>query len=291
MKKSYVSKIIIYFGLIVFSLMCLLPFLMVIGGSLTKESEIRAHGYQIIPKVFSLKAYQLLFLDPKFIINAYAITITVTVVGTILGLLLTAMMAYPLSVKSYRYRKALSFYIIFTLMFNGGMIPWYIICVNYLHLKDNILALIVPSLLNGFNVILMRNFFESIPAEMYESAKIDGAGDLTIFYKIILRLSTPVLATIALFTALGYWNDWWLGIMFIDKPELKPLQLFLRAIMIRIDFIKSVKTLAFLDTKLMVPTEGIKLATCIVTIGPIIFIYPFLQKFFVKGIMIGAVKG
>lgn len=292
MKKLTAPKLIIYLLLAVYAFICIFPFLLVLGGSFTPEAEIRAEGYKLIPKVFSLKSYELLFLQPKFVLNAYAVSATVTVIGTFFGLLFTAMLAYPLSLKKFVFRRSFNFYVIFTLLFNGGMVPWFIICTKYLHLKDNIFALIVPILVNGFNVFLVRNYYESIPEEMYESAKIDGAGEYTIFFKIVLRLSVPVLATVSLFIALGYWNDWFLGIMLIDNPNLQPLQLLLRAIVSNINFLKSSEAGArMIDPNQLIPSEGIKLATCIVTIGPIVFVYPFVQKYFVKGIMVGAVKG
>lgn len=292
MKKMTVSKIVIYLVVVFYALACIIPFLLVLGGSFTSEREIRDHGYQLIPHTFSLKAYQLLFLQPKFVLNAYMVSIIVTAVGTVFGLLFTAMLAYPISLKRFKFRKSLSFFVILTVMFSGGMVPWYIICVKYLHLKDTLFALIIPSLVNGFNVFLIRNYFESIPDELHESAKIDGAGELTIFFRIILQLSTPVLATVGLFIALGYWNDWWLGIMLIDKTELQPLQILLRAIVSNINFLKASEAGArMIDPAQLIPSEGVKLATCIVTIGPVIFAYPFVQKYFVKGIMVGAVKG
>lgn len=292
MKKFTVSKLVIYIMLAAYAFICIMPFLLVLGGSFTPEAEIRAEGYKLIPKTLSFKSYELLFLQPKFVLNAYAVSIIVTVLGTIFGLLFTAMLAYPLSLKRFVFKRSFNFYVIFTLLFNGGMVPWFIICTKYLHLKDNIFALIVPLLVNGFNVFLIRNYYESIPEEMYESAKIDGAGEYTIFFKIVLRLSVPVLATVALFIALGYWNDWFLGIMLIDSTNLQPLQLLLRAIVSNINFLKASEAGArMIDKNQLIPSEGIKLATCIVTIGPIVFVYPFVQRFFIKGIMVGAVKG
>ena len=292
MKKMTRSRLLIYIVTGVFALMCLIPFLLVLGGSFTDEQEIRSEGYKLIPKQFSLKAYQLLFLEPKFVINAYMVSVIVTIIGTAFGLMFSAMLAYPISLKRFRLRKALSLYVILTLLFNGGMVSWYIITVNFLRLKNNIFALIIPMLVNGFNVMLIRNYFETIPDEMHESAKIDGAGDIRTFFRIILPLSTPVLATVSLFIALGYWNDWWLGIMLIDNTELQPLQILLRSIVSNINFLKNSEEGArMIDPNRLIPAEGVKLATCIVTIGPIIFAYPFVQRYFVKGIMIGAVKG
>jgi putative aldouronate transport system permease protein len=173
------------------------------------------------------------------------------------------------------------------------MVPWYIVCVRYLHLQDNILALIIPYLCQAWNVFLLRSFFQTIPEEMSESAKIDGAGEYTIFFKIIMPLSKPALATVGLFIALMFWNDWWLGLMLLNKAELQPLQLLLRTIQSNVQFLASSPE----ASQMMqmnggrLPSEGIKMAMCIITIGPIFLIYPFVQRFFIKGIMIGAVKG
>ena len=291
MKKMTKSRLLIYIVAGVFALMCLIPFLLVLGGSFTDEQEIRGEGYKLIPKQFSLKAYQLLFIEPRFVMNAYGISIIVTLAGTAFGLMFSAMLAYPISLKRFRLRRVMSLYVILTLLFNGGMVSWYIITVNFLRLKNNIFALIIPMLVNGFNVMLIRNYFETIPDEMHESAKIDGAGDILTFFRIIVPLSTPVLATVSLFIALGYWNDWWLGIMLIDNSDLQPLQILLRSIVSNINFLKNSEEGArMIDPNRLIPAEGVKLATCIVTIGPIIFAYPFVQRYFVKGIMLGAVK-
>ncbi len=284
--------IIIYLVLAIIAIMCIMPFLLVLSGSVTLESDIVAYGYRLWPKHFDLTSYKVLFLDIGTILNGYKISIFVTVVGTFLGLLVCSMLAYPLSRKCLKYRKAISVYTIVTMLFNGGMVPWFIVCVRFLHLKNNLPALIVPYLANAWYVFLLRNYFQTIPEEMHESAKIDGAGELTIFTQIVLRLSTPVLSTVGLFIALMYWNDWWLGIMLIDKSDLQPLQLLLRSIVSNVTFLRSSPNAARMaELSQAIPSEGVKMATCIITIGPIVFLYPFLQKYFVKGIMIGAVKG
>lgn len=291
-RKFTIGRALIYTAVILISLACLLPFLMVLGGSFELESEIRLEGYKIIPRTFSLEAYKLLFKSADLLINAYAISITVTVAGTVLSLLVCSLLAYCLSVRALKLRRALSVYVMITMLFNGGMVPWYIICTNVLHLKDTLWALILPMACNAWNVFLLRNYFISIPPELAESARIDGAHDLLIFFRIVLPLSKPVLATVGLMICLGYWNDWWLGLMLIDNETMKPLQLLLRSITSNIQFLKYSKGGGMqLKELLTLPSEGIKLATCIVTIGPIIFVYPFVQKYFVSGIMLGAVKG
>ncbi len=284
---------IIYFIIVAFAAFCTIPFILVLSSSLTAENSIMQYGYNLIPRVFDISAYRVLFLDIDRILRAYKITIIVTVVGTGLSLLINSLLAYPISLKRVKYRKAINIFTLITILINGGMVPWYIVCVRYLHLKDSIFALIIPYLCQAWNVFLLRSYFQSLPEEMTEAAKIDGAGEYTIFFKIILPLSKPVLATVGLFIALMYWNDWWLGIMLLNKVELQPLQLLLRTIQSNIQFIVSSPQAADILKVAggSLPSEGIKMATCIITIGPIILVYPFVQRYFIKGIMIGAVKG
>jgi putative aldouronate transport system permease protein len=287
-----IGKVLINVFVVLVTLFCLLPFLLVVSGSLTNETIIIREGYNLIPKQVDFTAYRLLLMDINTILRGYGVSIIVTVVGTLASLLINALVAYPISLSSIKYRKAISVYILITILFNGGMVTWYIVCVRYLHLKDNIFALIMPYLANAWYIFLLKNYFQSIPAEMHESALIDGAGEFRIFYKIIIPLSKPVLATVALFVALMYWNDWWLGIMLIDNQKLQPLQLLLRTIVSNVQFLQSSPNAAQMrQLTSSRPTEGVKMATCILTIGPILFLYPFIQRYFVKGIMVGAVKG
>jgi len=207
--------------------------------------------------------------------------------------IVNAMMGYVLSRKALRFRSFINLYVLLTMLFNGGMVPWYIVCTKYLHLKNNIWALIVPSLVSAWYIFLIRNYFTSVPDEMWESAKLDGAGEFIIFRKIYLALAKPVIATVVLFSALGFWNDWWLGLMLIDSSEKQPLQMLLRTIVANIQFLqtmgnKSAEAQALLAS---VPSDGVKMAMVIITTGPILLLYPFLQKYFIKGIMVGAVKG
>ncbi len=294
MRKGKISifNIASYILITLFSLFCLLPFLMVISGSLSPEKDILKYGYTLFPKSISFISYRILFLDANRILNAYKVTIFVTVVGTFFNLLINAMAGYVLSRKELKCRKFLSVYTIITMLFSGGMVPWYIVCVNYLHLKDKIIALIIPYLAYAWYILLLRNFFQSIPDEMHESAKIDGAREFTIFIKIMLPLAKPALATVGLFAALGYWNDWWLGLMLVDQTAKQPLQLLLRTIVSNVTFLQSSPNAAMMQqVSAAIPTEGIKMAVTIITIGPIILLYPFVQRYFVKGIMVGAVKG
>ena len=291
-KKLSAFDIVVYVSVGVFAFLCLYPFLMVVMGSLSTQGSILRHGYTLFPEEVTFQAYQLLFMNGARIFTAYRITILVTVVGTISSLLINSMMAFSLSRRELKGRKLLNLFVLIPIIFSGGLVPWYIVCVNILKLQDTILALILPMVINSWNIFLLRNYFYSIPDALYEAAKIDGASDFTIFFRIYLRVSAPVLATVGLFTSLAYWNDWWLGLMFINRQELQPVQLFLRTILANVQFLRTMNTapeLQMLYSQL--PSEAIKMAMVIVSIGPIMLLYPFLQRFFVKGIMVGSVKG
>lgn len=291
-KKFSISQFIIITAISLFSLACLFPFIMVISGSLSSEKDIMDYGYTLWPKNITFDSYRILFLGSTRIFDAYGVSLFVTIAGTVLSLFVTSMGAYVMARRTFKYRNILSIYVIITMLFNGGLVPWYIICVRYLDLKDTLWALILPMLANAFNMFLIRNFMLSIPEDMNESAKMDGAGEFKIFYRLIAPLSVPVLATVGLFVALSYWNDWFLGLMFVDKQELQPLQLLLRTLISNVEFLKSSSNASAMQRiSAQIPSESIKMALTVVTIGPIIFLYPFVQKFFVKGLMVGAVKG
>ncbi|WP_336789692.1 carbohydrate ABC transporter permease [Paenibacillus sp. MMO-177] len=291
-KRFSISQSLIVLVISLFSLSCLFPFVMVISGSLSTEKDIMDFGYTVWPHHITLDSYKILLLGSNRIIDAYGISILVTVAGTILSVFVTSMGAYVMARRSFKYRNILSVYVIITMLFNGGLVPWYIICVHYLNLKDTLWALILPMLANAFNMFLIRNFMNSIPEEINESAKMDGAGEFKIFYRLIMPLSLPVLATVGLFVALSYWNDWFLGLMFVDKQELQPLQLLLRTLVSNVEFLKSSSNASAMQRiSAQIPSESIKMALTVVTIGPIVFLYPFLQRYFVKGLMVGAVKG
>lgn len=293
-KRRYMSPglILVYLFVGLFAFACLYPFLMVISGSLTSRGEAALHGFRLIPREPTLAAYKTLFVNSAAILNGYKVTVFVTIVGTFLSLMVNSMMGYVLARKQMKFRKFLNFYVLFTMLFNGGMVPWYIVCVRYLGLEDNIWALIIPMLASPWYVFLIRNYFHAIPEELYESARIDGASDFLIFRKIYLRLATPVLATVTLFTALGYWNDWWLGLMLIERSELQPLQMLLRTIIANIQFLQTMESSPQVQQLLAsIPSDAVRMALVIITTGPIMFLYPFVQRYFVKGIMIGAVKG
>jgi putative aldouronate transport system permease protein len=270
------------------------PLLLVVIVSFTDEMTITRDGYSYFPKLLSLEAYKYLFLDSMTIIRAYGVTILATVAGGLGGLLLTSLLAYPISRNDLPLRKTLSFYIFFTLLFNGGLVPWYLVFTQIFNVKDTIWALIVPGLLlNGFFVLIMRTFFQTtIPMAVIESAYMDGAGEFRIFFQIVFRLSTPVLATIGLFVTIAYWNDWFNSLVFINDYKYYSLQYLLNKILLNIQFLAQ-NTQNNNASQLMaqLPTETVRMAMAIIGVGPIIFAYPFFQKYIIKGLTIGAVKG
>jgi putative aldouronate transport system permease protein len=274
----------------ILALACVSPYVLVLIGSFTDETELVTSGLTLFPKKLSLGAYQLLYVRIDQVLNGYKVTFLVTLTGTFLSLLVNSFIAYPLSNRKLKYRRQLSFFCFFTMLFSGGMVPWYIVCVNYLHIYDTFWALVLPYLANAWNMFLLRNYFSSLPQEICESASIDGAGELRIFFAIILPLAIPVLASVGLFIALMYWNDWWLGIMLTESRKLMPLQLLLRAITSNIQFLISGRA-SQMTSSVRPPAESIKYATTIVTIGPILFLYPFVQRYFIKGLTVGSVKG
>ena len=291
MKKTGVFNIINYTMITLFSLFCALPLVLLLMVSVTDEKSIIKNGYQFLPEKFSLEAYKMIFTGGHDIFNSYLVTIFVTVVGTLAAVMITAMAAYTLANKNVKHRDTLSLFFFFTMVFNGGIVPWYIICVK-LGLRNNVLALIIPSLLfNPFNLFLVRNYMKGIPDSLRESALIDGAGDIRIAFQIYLPLSTPVLAAISLFYGLAYWNNWWNAIMLVDKSTLYPLQYYLLKLKSELTMLTDLQGSSAVLSTITMPTESLKMATALITIGPIILLYPYLQRYFVKGLMIGSVKG
>lgn len=282
----------IYLIVGIFAIICLYPFLMVIMGSLSTQTSIDKYGFTLFPKELTLGSYKAVFMNASYVLNAYKITILNTVIGTFLSLLFNSMCAYPLSGRNLKYRKALNLIVLIPLLFSGGMVPWYIVCVRYLQLKNTLWAMILPAVVTSFNIYLFRNYFYSIPDSLYEAAKIDGASDFYVFFKIYVSLSTSVYATIGLFAALFYWNDWYLALMLVEDQGMYPLQLFLRNLVANIQFLMKMNpSPEVMSLMKSMPRDGVRMAVICVTIGPIIFLYPFVQKYFVKGIMIGAIKG
>lgn len=278
---------------IIICLTCVVPLLLVISVSFSDEQTVALNGYRFLPEKLSLDAYRYLWQEGRTILNAYAVTVFTTVTGTVLSLAVIATFAYPLSRKDFAYRKWILFLVVLTLLFNGGLVPWYLVTTQVLHLKNNIWALIVPHLFNGWYVLIMKTYFQTtIPDPVLESAKIDGAGEFRTFLKIVLPLSLPGLATIGLFSAIVYWNDWWLPLMLITNDKLLNVQYLMYKALSFADFLSNASGMNFGSImQLSPPTLTFRMALAVVGIGPIVLAYPFFQKYFVQGLTLGAVKG
>ncbi len=286
------KMVTIVFGVVIalFSIVCLMPFVLVVIASFTDEATLVREGYRFIPSKWSIEAYKAIFRSDT-IPRAYMISIFVTVVGTVLSLLITAMGTYTLSCTQVRYRNKIAFFFYFTMLFNGGMVPTYILISKYLNLRDSIWVYIIPALLNPWNMFMLRNFFNDIPEALKESARLEGAPEWLILFRIILPLSLPALATIGLFYALNYWNAWMEAMLYIDDEKLYTLQYIIMKIIRNVNSATQIAVEGANTGTVVPPSYTIRLATAIVTIGPIIFLYPFLQKYFVGGLKVGGVKG
>jgi putative aldouronate transport system permease protein len=278
------------FIITIIALACLFPFILLISGSFSSEHAIRFYGYSILPREFTAEAYRMVFKNPVRIVKAYGVSVFVTAAGTFGGLFLVTMTAYVISRKSFKYRNIFSFFFYLTTLFNGGMVCTYIFYIRYLHLKDSFLALILPGMFNVFYLLIMRSFVSAIPHALIESAKIDGAGEFPIFIRIILPLLPSGLATIGLFMALGYWNDWYNAMLYINSQDKYPLQYMLYDILMRVQAMSQIASQIGIRVE-NVPTNALKLAMAVVATGPVVLLYPFIQKYFIKGVTIGSVKG
>lgn len=285
------ARFFIHIALFVYSMILIIPTIVVISSSLSDENDIDLNGYALIPRKFSLAAYHFLLQDPSTIINAYGVTIFVTLVGTFFTVLLNALFAYALSRRSFRLRRPLAIYIFVTTLFSGGLISSYILMTNYLHLQDTLTVLILPGIMSIWYIFLLRSYFGSLPQELIDAAKIDGASEWRIFFQLILPLSKPALATVALFAALGYWNDWFGALLYISDPHLYPLQYLLYQIQGSLDYLTSATNIASTGIQVQVPAETVRMAMVVITTGPIVLAFLPLQKYFVRGIMLGGLKG
>lgn len=286
------TKTLIHSFLLLLSICCIVPFILVLSISLSNDLDLLKNGYSLFPRVFSSKAYEYIFHTPGQVVRSYFISILITVVGSGLGMWCCATLAYTMSRKDYQYRRKINFYVFFTMLFNGGLVPYYILIKNFLDLGNSLWALILPYLVVPWFVFLMKGFLESIPMAIIESAKIDGAGEFYIFVRIILPLSKSGLATVGLFYALMYWNDWWLSLLFIDNQNTISLQYMLYKMMSNVEYLTSSVASKSGNIKAAeIPTLSVRMAMCILAAGPMLFVFPFFQKYFVKGLTVGSVKG
>jgi putative aldouronate transport system permease protein len=293
MHISKTSNLILNILLILICCVCLLPLILVFSVSISDNMSLTKFGYHLIPKKIDFSAYSFIFKDPIKMLRAYGMTIIVTIVGSVLSLIIISAYAFPISRKDFRFKTFFSFVVFFTMLFNGGLVPFYMTYVNIFNLKDTIWALIIPYLMVPLYVLIMRTFFvTSIPDSLIEAAKIDGAGEFRIYCQIALPLAKPSLATIALFNVLAYWNDWWLPLLFITDEKKYTLQYLMYQMQQDMQFLVTVPPTGNMSEILAkLPTESARMAMAIIAIGPIVLAYPFFQRYFVEGLTIGAVKG
>lgn len=280
--------------MVLLAFICIFPVLLLFMSSITSEASLLKNGYSVFPEEFGFDAYRYLWMSRDKILRAYGMTIAQTSVGTSLSVVVTTLLAYPLSRKDLPGRNVIAFYIFFTMLFSGGMIPSYMMWTQMFHIKDTFFALIFPSLfLSGFAVIMMRTYFSTnIPDNVLEAAKIDGASEVKILLRIVLPMSKPILSTVGLMTALAYWNDWMNGLYYLTKrTDLYTIQNLLNRLITSADFLSNNQANSLLAANIQVPSVGVRMAVAVIAILPILVIYPFFQKGFVKGIVIGGVKG
>lgn len=297
MKRKIKEQIPLHILFIILSVVFLYPFLLLVGASFSTEMDVIEYGYKVIPKAFSLDAYKYIFADAHQIVQSYKVTIIYSVVGTALAVLFQAMIAYPLSKRNFKGKTFIAFYLYFTTLFSGGMVADYIIRTQVYHLQNNMLVYILPGLVSAWSVFMMRTFFQGIPHEIFESVYVDGGNELTIFFKFVLPLSKPVLATVALTTFLGKWNDWYTSMIYISNDDMISLQYLLQRMLQNMELLQQMASDANVSSMLsgneanQIPSETVRMAMAVVAAGPTFIVFPFFQKYFVRGLTVGSVKG
>lgn len=291
-RKERIATFFLHLFFILLSMVFIIPLLSVIFIAFTSESSISAEGYPFFFREIDLTAFKYILDNPKTILNAYKVTIIVSFGGTFLYLLIASMAAYTISRPDFKYKQSLTFFFFFTMLSNGGLVPSYILISNVLHLKNTYGALIFPLLVNVWYLIMLKTFMREIPNEIIESARMDGAGHWTIYTRFVLPLSKPALATVGLLTLLDYWNSWQPAMLYIDKRNMYPLQYMLQ-VMLRniIEILKDMQNNVAIEGMAQIPSESTRMAMCILAVGPMLFIFPFFQKYFTRGLTVGAVKG
>ncbi|MBA3946065.1 MAG: carbohydrate ABC transporter permease [Herpetosiphonaceae bacterium] len=286
-QRRAIARGLMHALMILVCIACAVPLLLIVSASLTDERALVENGFQLIPSKFSFYAYQFLLADSGRILRAYGISIFVTCVGASLSLLLMSLLGYALSRKDFPLRRLISFFVFFPLLFNAGLVPFYILMSRTLHLKDNLLALILPPLVLPFFTLLLRTYFSTLPRDLIEAAKLDGASEWRIFFQIVVPLSTPALATVGLFSLLFYWNDFYLSLLFINNPRYYNLQYLLYKIISDLQVLEN----SFMQSGTKPPLESVRMAMAVLAMGPVLFAFLFVQKYFVRGITVGSLKG
>lgn len=282
------AHLLIHAVLIVLSVLFALPLLLVLAGSFSTAQDINRFGYSLFPHHLSLSAYQYLFNNTGLIVSAYGVSIVVTLVGSTVSLLIVALLGYVISRRDFRFRRPLSFFTLFTMLFNGGLVPTYLLMTQLLHVQDTLFAYILPYLVIPLHVLLLRTYFAGLPTELIEAARLDGAGEWRIFFQIVAPMSTPALATVGLLIMLVYWNDWFQGLLYISNPHLMSLQYLLYQISQNVLMLNATTNQV---TTAAIPTQSVLMAMAVLAIGPIVFAFLFTQRYFVRGITLGGLKG
>jgi putative aldouronate transport system permease protein len=269
----------------------LYPFMVIVGSSLQSTVDLTRNGYSIIPEHLDLTAYSMILANPGQLARSYWVSIYTTLATVVIGLYLTATCGYVMSRKDYAYKRFLSIYVFFTMLFNGGLVPTYILYVNWLHLKNSPIALVLPMVVSAWYILLMKSFMVKIPVSLVECATIDGAGEWRIFYQIIIPLTKPAIATVGLFFCLGSWNDWWLSLLFIEDDRYVKLQYLLQRLLKYIEYLNTPEAQQMGATLgIRIPTQASRMAMCVLATGPMLFVFPFFQRYFVRGITVGSIK-
>jgi putative aldouronate transport system permease protein len=289
--KLSLTHLLLHAGMTLLSVLWIAPMIVVLSASLTDEDALARNGFSLIPSQFSLAAYEYLLADPSQLLRAYGVSLLVTGVGTVASLLVMCLIAYPLSRPEFKSRNLIAFLVFFPMLFNGGLVASYIVNTRYYGLSDSLLALILPALVVSFYVLLLRTYFASLPPELIEAARIDGASEWRILFQIVLPLSTPALATVGLFLILMFWNDYFLSLIYINTPEKSPLQLLLFNVLNNIEVLSRLQTQTSQTLGAPAPTQSIRMAMAVLATGPIAFAFLYLQRYFVRGLTVGSLKG
>ena len=286
------AKLVMHLVLAIACLLCLIPMLLTVAISFTSEREIVFYGYRLIPREFSLRAYEIIFERPTALINAYWVTIRVTVLGTVLGTFFMAMAAFSLSRKDFSWRGPIVFFFLFTMLFDAGIVPTYMLITQYLRMQNTLLVLFLPLMITAWHTILLITYMRQLPFELIECAKVEGAGEFYIFLRIALPLSKPAIATISLLLALQLWNEWFYALLFITRRNLVPLQYWMQRVMRDIQFLlqHEAQMAGGIDLS-QLPTETTRMAMAVLAAGPMMFIFPFFQRYFARGLQVGSIKG
>lgn len=290
MVEKKTSHFFIHVVFILISICCVVPIFYIVAASFSDELLLKQLGYALFPRGLSMDAYKHVFESPKAILSAYGVSISVTVIGTVVSLLFTTMLGYVMTRRDFKGSRYISFLVFFAMMFNAGMVPTYIAFVRWYHLRDTLIALILPYVIVPWHVFLMKSFLADTPYTLIEAARIDGAGELRTFFQIVVPLAKPALATVGLFTAFTYWNDWYQSMMYIENQTLISLQYYMYRIMNNISFLSQSMFAVGVDLSKL-PSETTRMAMCVLAAGPMLIVFPFFQKYFVKGMTVGSVKG